>query len=226
MKKLIFIAPVLLAFGLVLPVFAANNNQAGAQQVQQQIKTSPSPSGNQIQNQNQIETKNQGEDSQIQENTQEQENLGEEQGDGSQNRNQNAVENMSTVALKVQELLQLRTTGGIGEEVRQVAREQNQAQTQIQAQLDKINSKGQLARFLTGTDYGAVKNLEAQLEQNQLRIKQLEQLQNKLVNQGDITMVKETIQALIEENTSLQEIITTEGQLKSLFGWLFKLFAQ
>ncbi len=237
MKKLIYIFPVFLAFGLVLPVFAAKNNEAVAQgtgsahrgtvtQTQQQLRVSPSPTRNQIQNQNQVTTQNQGEDSQLQVNTQEQESLGEEQGTGSQNRNQNAIENMSEVAKQVQQLLQVRTTGGIGEQVRLIAQAQNQAQTQIREQLSKLESKGKLARFLTGTDDGAVKNLKAQLVQNQLRIKQLGQLQNQLSNQGDITMVQETIQALIQENTSLQERITAEEQTKSMFGWLFRLFAK
>jgi len=194
MKKLIFIIPVFLVFGLVLPAFAAKSNEA------------------EVQNQNQVKTQNQGEDSQLQVNTQEEENLGDGQGE------------RSIVSQKVQELLQIRTTGGIGEQVRQIAQEQNQAQTQIQEQVNKLSSKGKLARFFSGTDYGAVKNLKAQLEQNQLRIKQLEQLQNQLSNQGDITMVQETIQVLIQENTSLQERITAEKQTKSIFGWLIRLF--
>ena len=233
MKKLILVLPIFLAFGLVLPIFAANDNEAGVQntntgtgqQVQQQIKTSPSPTGNQVQNQNQVKTQNQGEDSQLQIETQERENLEESTDVGSQNRNQNAVQNMSEVATQVQQLLRLRTTGGIGEQVRTIAQAQNQAQTQIQEQLTKLESKGKLARLLTGTDYGAVKNLKTQLEQNQLRIQQLTQLQNQLTNQGDMTAVQETIQALIQENTSLQDRITAEEQTRSLFGWLFKLFS-
>jgi len=206
--------PVFLAFGLVLSTFAVKNSQVKAQ------------TGQQVQNQNQINTQNQGEDSQLQVNTQEQESLGDGQGEGLQNRNQNAVQNMSEVAKQVQLLLQTRTTGGIGEQVRQIAQEQNQAQMQIQEQLNKLESKGKLARLLTGTDFGALKNLKAQLEQNQLRIKQLEQLQTQLTNQGDITMVQATIQALIAENTSLQERITAEEQTKSMFGWLFRFFAK
>jgi len=211
MKKLL---AVFLAFGLVLSTFVAKNSQVKAQ------------TGQQVQNQNQINTQNQGEDSQLQVNTQEQESLGDGQGEGLQNRNQNAVQNMSEVAKQVQLLLQTRTTGGIGEQVRQIAQEQNQAQMQIQEQLNKLESKGKLARLLTGTDFGALKNLKAQLEQNQLRIKQLEQLQTQLTNQGDITMVQATIQALIAENTSLQERITAEEQTKSMFGWLFRFFAK
>ncbi len=164
------------------------------------------PQGYQVQNQNQVITQDQGEGLQI--------------------RNQTAIENMSTVAAQVQQLLQVRTTGGIGEQVRLIAQEQNQAQTQIQNQLNKLESKGKMARFLSGTDYGAVKNLKAQLVQNQVRIDQLTELQNQLVNQGDITMVQETIQALIAENTSLQERITSEEGTKSMFGWLFRFFAR
>lgn len=233
MKKLLFIFPVFLAFGLVLPVIAAKNSEAGAQagqqvqqQNQQQLQISASPTGNQVQNQNQVNTQNQGEDSQLQVNTQEQEDLGNGQGEDLQNRNQNAVQNMSEVAKQVQQLLQTRTTGGIGEQVRLIAQEQNQAQTQIQEQLNKLESKGKLARLLTGTDFGALKNLKAQLEQNRLRIEQLTQLQTQLTNQGDMTMVQATIQALIAENTSLQERITTEEQTRSMFGWLFRFFAK
>jgi len=228
MKKLLIFLPLALvisfSFVLVKDEAEAQNTNTG-QQNQQQLKVTPSPTGNQVQNQNQVKTQNQGEDSQLQVNTQEQENQEEGQGEGLQTRSQNAIQNMSEVAKYVQQLLQIRTTGGIGEQVREVAREQNQTQTQIQEQLNKLDSKGKLARLLTGTDFGAVKNLKAQLEQNRLRIRQLEQLQNQLSNQGDITMVQETIQALIQENTSLQERITAEEQTKSLFGWLFKLLA-
>jgi len=87
-------------------------------------------------------------------------------------------------------------------------------------------SKGQFARLLTGTDYGAVKNLKAQLEQNQIRIELLTQLQTKLFNQGEITMVQETVQAMIGENMSLQQRIAVEEQTKSMFGWLFRFFAR
>lgn len=148
------------------------------------------------------------------------------QGEGLQTRNQNAIENMSEVAKQVQLLLQIRTSDGIGEQVRLIAQEQNQAQEQIQEQVNKLNSKTKLARFLTGTDYGAIKSLMQQFEQNQLRIQQLEELQNQLSNQGDITKVQETIQALIQENTSLQELVAAEEKTFGLFGWLFKFFAR
>lgn len=219
MKKLIFILPVFLAFGLVLPAFAATG-----QQVQQQIKISPSPTGNQIKNQNQVKTQNQGEEQQIQTQTQEQENLEEGQGEGLQNRNQNAVQNMSIVAQKVQELLRIRTTGGIGDQVRQIAREQNQAQTQIQDNLNKLENRSGFLKRLFGPEYKAIKNLNQQMEQNKLRIQQLQPLQNQVTNQADETQLSEAIQALVEQNTSLEKQVQAEEQVGSVFGWLIRLF--
>ena len=232
MKKLsiLIVAVAILAVNNL--VFAAKNDtgaqtgQQVQQQNQQQLQISDSPIGNQVQNQNQVETQNQGEDSQLEINNQEQENLNDGRGEGLENRNPNTIENMSEVAKQVQQLLQVGAEGGIGEQVRQIAQEQNQAQTQIQKQLNKLESKGKFARLLTGTDYGAIKNIKAQLVQNQVRIEQLTQLQNQLSNQSDLTMVQETIQALIQENTSLQERITAEEQTKSMFGWLFRFFAK
>jgi hypothetical protein len=238
MKKLMFIISVLLAFGLAMPILAAKNNATGVQNTgtgqenqsptstPRSWKISPLPTGSYLKNQNQIENQNKGEEQQIQIQNQEQENLQTGPGEGSQNRSQTAVEHMSVVAQKVQELLQLKTSGGIGDQVRQIAQAQNQAQTQIQEQINKFEAKGKLARLLFGTDYGAVKNLKAQISQNQLRIKQLEQLKNQLNNQGDQTTIQEAIQALIQENTSLEERITAEEGTKSLFGWLAKFLAR
>ena len=201
MEKIIILVFVFLSMR-VLPVFGAQT-----QQVQQQV-----------QNKNQVKPQNQGEDSNLQVNTQESE--------GSQNRSQNALENMSEVSKQVQQLLQLKTTGGIGQQVRLIAQEQNQAQTQIKNQIKTLDAKGKIARLLSGTNLNAVNSLKIQLEQNQLRITQLEQLQNQLSGQEDVTMVQETIQALVEQNISLQERITKELQTKSLFGWLFMLLGK
>jgi hypothetical protein len=206
MKKLLYIIPVLAIFGLASTIYAA-----------------PSPTG--VQNKNQVQTQNAGEESQLMVNTQEEENLGDGQQVGSQSGSM-SEERMSEVAKQVQALLQVRTTGGIGQQVKVIAQAQNQAQTRIQEQLDKLESKGKLARFLTGTNFEAVKSLQEQIIDNQLRIQELTMLATQLTNQSDIMAVEETIQALIQENTSLQSKIAAELETKSLFGWLFRLFAQ
>lgn len=220
MNKLsIFIVIVaILFFGSV--VYAAKN-ETGAQGTGQAGKGTTI----QVQQKNQIKTQNAGEDSEIKTNTQEQKSQGMPKGESP--RSETAKENMSVVAQKVEELLTIKSAQkGIGEQVRQIAQEQTQAQDQIQTELGKVDSRGGLLKSLIGPNYQALKNMQKQREQNQLRIQQLEQLKNQLNNQGDITMVAETTQALTEQNTALQDRIALEGQTGSLLGWLFKLFVK
>ena len=109
-------------------------------------------------------------------------------------------------------------------QIRTIAQEQVQAQTQIQAELNKLESKSGFMKKLFGTDYGAINNLKQQLEQNRLRIKLLTELQNQVTNQADETQLQEAVLALTEQNTSLEEQIEAEESIGSLLGWLVKLF--
>lgn len=205
MKKLLYVIPVLVIFGLVTNAYAANNG-AGAQtgqQVQQQDRVqdptahtgSLSPTGNQVQNRNQVTTQNQGEETRLQ-----------------------------VATSEMEQLMMGITNKNLEGQVQSVAREQVQAQTEIQSQLNKLESKSGIAKRLFGPDYGAIKNLRQQMEQNRLRIQLLTELQNQVKNQADETQLEKAIQALTEQNTSLQEQIQTEESIGSLFGWLVKLF--
>jgi len=60
------------------------------------------------------------------------------------------------------------------------------------------------------------------LEQNRLRIQELQQLQTQLKNTGDQTVIQNAIQALEQQNVSLQNRLDTENKTFSLFGWLVK----
>jgi hypothetical protein len=232
-KKLIFISVLLGLLTLAIPVFAASQGGQGSQGAGSgQQGAGVSSTGNQVQNQNQIQTQNQGEDQQLKVSNQEQENTGEQvsQAEGSTKaaspRSEVAVEKMSNVAQKVEELLTTQEAkGGIGDDVRKVAQEQKDAQGKIQQELKKVDNRGGLLKLLVGPDYKALKSMQKQMEQNQLRIQTLEQLKNQLLNQGELTSVQEAIQALIEQNTALQDRISLEEGNFSLLGWLFRLFA-
>ena len=218
MKKILISLSVLLVV-LFLPVVILAQNQ-----------------GNQGQNQNQIQIQNQGEDQQIQVGTQERESLQEGQEleveaakkvklKSVNPRSENARQNMSVVAETIEELLITQgAKGGIGQQVREIAQEQKQAQVQTEEQFNKLESRRGLMKRLFGPDYKAIKNLNKQVEQNQLRVQQLQQLQNQAVNQDDQAQIQETVQALVEQNTSLEEQIQAEEKIGSLFGWLIKLF--
>ncbi len=188
----------------------------------QVVTTTASPVGTQVKNQNQVSTQNMGEEKNLMVNTSEEEGTGSGVGLGS--KNTVAIEHMSVVGKNVQNLLEIKTTGGIGDQVRSIAQDQIKTQDQIQLQFDKVDSKGKFAKALFGPDYKALKNLEGQMEQNQLRIQALQELQTQITNSADETTLETTIQSLIDQNTALQDAINLEGQTKSLFGWLVKLF--
>lgn len=138
-----------------------------------------------------------------------------------------ALEKMSEVAKGVEEILTTRTLkGGIGDQVRLIAQEQKESQDQTLQHVEDVNKRGGLWKKIIGPDYKALNNLEKQVIKNELRIKQLTELMNKLTNQADKTMVQETINALIQQNVSLQEVIVSENKVGSLFGWLAKFLAK
>jgi hypothetical protein len=137
----------------------------------------------------------------------------------------NAQEKMSVVSQKVHELLSSETeTTGIGDQVRQVARLQNQAQEKIQTEVSKMASRSGLLKGLFGPDWKAIGNLNEELAQNQLRIQKLQELKTEVVNQAEETQIQETVEALVEQNTALESQINQEEGSFSLFGWLVKLF--
>ncbi len=228
MKKysyLVFIAILCIA---TPSIYAANTNQGSqnATQTRMTIVTSVTPqgTGTATQNENQVRTQNEGEETNLQVSTEEKENEGEKIGTKSGNRSAVAIEHMSEVAKQVHILLETKGTGGIGEQVRQIAREQNQAQLQVEEHLSKLVNRSTFKLALFGPDYQAIKRLKTVIEENQLRIEKLQELLTQLTNQGDNTAIQETIQALEQENIALQDLVDAGEQTRSMFGWLLRLF--
>lgn len=113
---------------------------------------------------------------------------------------------------------------GIGKEVRVIAQEQSDSAEKIVESANKIEGRNKAIKFLIGPNYGEIKNIEKELEQNRLRIKNLNQIMNELKNEGDKNLLQEQIQILENENTELQNFLDQEEKGFSLFGWLAKIF--
>lgn len=198
MKKLILTSVAALTLIFVPSLVSAQGaqQQNKVQNPTTHVSATVTPKGNQVQNENQIQTQNQGEETQLMVATQ-----------------------------QMQQLMSMEGfTEEVGTKIRTLAQEQVQAQTQIQTQLNKLESKSGLMKKLFGPDFGAIKNLNQQVEQNRLRIQELQQLQNQVTNQADKTKLQEAIQTLLNQNTSLQEQVKAEEKVGSIFGWLVKLF--
>jgi hypothetical protein len=173
----------------------------------------------QTQNSNQIQTQNAGQDKKLEVQNME---VIEEEGDIVERTTNHGQE----VSQYVHELLQSRlaSQSGIGQQVREVAQKQTQAQETIRAGLDKINSHSALFKKFFGTDKSAVKNLNQQIAQNQLRIEELTKIQTQVTNQADQDMLQTTLQSLIDQNTALSEAVRLEQGRKGFLSWITTLF--
>lgn len=188
------------------------------QQTQQKLQDG-SETGNQVQNQNEVQ--NQGETNQIQNNEQE----------GTQNQNELglvvAQQRKSQVANAVQEMLQVADrNGGIGQQVKTIAQTQTQNQEQLEASLEKVQSRSSFAKFFIGPNYDEINNAKKILEQNREQIKQLNQIKNQLANQGDQQALTQQIQTLEQANLEIENSLGIAQRGFSMFGWIFRLFSK
>ncbi|MBM3257684.1 MAG: hypothetical protein FJZ05_00485 [Candidatus Nealsonbacteria bacterium] len=137
----------------------------------------------------------------------------------------NAEQHKSAVADFVQGLLQIADRqGGIGEQVRTIAQQQNQsASTTVQA-MEQIQTRSRIKTFLMGTDYKNLGVLRSEFVQTRNRLEQLNKLMENVQNTAEETELQNQIQALEQEQTKIEDFIESQEGQFSLFGWLLKLF--
>lgn len=228
MKKTSLVV-LLLVFGSAFQSQAANTNSNQGTKAGQ---TAPQVQGNRgvgntIQTNEQNKVMNQGESNQIQ--TQEQnvvqtQDSGNSESANSKDSTNPSVQKRSQVANAVQVLLQIADrNGGIGQQVRVIAQNQNQNRMKLEQNVANIQSRGGFAKFFIGSNYGEIKDAQKALEQNREQIRQLNQIRTKLSNQGDQQQLTEQIKALEQANLEIENSLTDAQNGFSLFGWFNKL---
>jgi len=132
----------------------------------------------------------------------------------------------SVVANFVQGLLNVasRSEGGIGEQVRVIAQEQNQNKEKIADQIEAIEKRNKFKTFLIGTDYKNVGALRSEMVQTRNQLEQLNRLMEQTKNTADKTELQNQITALEEEQIQIETLLKKAEGKFSLFGWLVKLF--
>ena len=223
MKKTL-IAVSFLAFGLIIQAQAANTNsnqgnkngQVDSQAVQ------GNKNGNTVQTQEKNKVMNQGENTQIQ--TQEQNEI--QTKDAKENKGQDTAElHRSAVATFVQSLLTVADReGGIGQEVRVIAEQQNEVKDRAADLIYAVENRNKVKTFFIGTSYKNLGELRSQMVQTRNQIEQLARLSVKAENEGDKTELQNQIQLLEQEQTKINDFITLNESKFSLFGWAVKLF--
>lgn len=230
MKKILFITFLLMMFGLVVQTHAVStNSNQGMKTGQTDAQNQVNQAGNAVQTQEQNKVMNQGENTQIQ--TQEQnaiqtQDSSKEKTNKGKSDSNPSEQRRSEVASAVQAMLQVADRdGGIGKQVRTIAQNQNQNQEKLEKNIEKIQSRGGLAKFFIGPNYGEIKDAQKTLEQNREQIRQLNQVRTQLSNEGDQTQLTEQIRILEQANQEIETLLADAQSGFSLFGWLNRLIS-
>ncbi len=117
-------------------------------------------------------------------------------------------------------------SGGIGEQVREIARNQEKEHAELEVRLNGVLMRGPIYGFFFGPDHSAINGANDILEQNNARVRELEQIKEQLKNQGDAQKLEQQIRVLEKANMEIQEALEGEQNRFSLFGWMFRLFAR
>lgn len=227
MKKTLMVA-LLLAFGLIIQAQAANTNSnqgVGAGQVSDMQASQGSQNGNAVQDQEQNKVMNQGEDVQIQTNEQNRTKTEEVKKVEKVKGKVDAESHRSVVAEFIQSLTAVADrNGGIGQEVRVVAQQQNEIRDRASDIIYAVQNRSKIKTFLIGTSYKNLGELRSQMAQTRNQIEQLKRLMENVQNEADKTELQNQIQRLEEEQTDINNFIVENESKFSLFGWAVKLF--
>jgi len=128
-----------------------------------------------------------------------------------------AVQNMLTIASRVA----VQNTS-LSNKIQTVAQAQIQTQDKVNQSLDKAETRSGFAKFFIGPNYKQLKTAKQEMEQNQLRIQELNQIMSQIANASDQTELKNQIKILEAQNISLEEQLNQDAKGFSLFGWLSK----
>jgi hypothetical protein len=171
-----------------------------------------------VQTQEQNRVMNQGEESQIK--TQEKNEV--KSGTGADRSEQRK----SDVAKAVKEMLQVADReGGIGQQVKVIAQNQNQSQNALEENIKKIENRGAVSKFFFGPNYGEIKDAEKLLAQNREQIRELNRIRTEISDEGVQNQLAEQIRVLERTSQEVETLLEDAQEGFSLFGWLNKLIS-
>ena len=137
------------------------------------------------------------------------------------NEHRNAVSNVAN------ELNKIATKDrGIGKELREVAKEQNESKEKAVEAIEKIGKRNQLKTFFIGTDYKNLGALRSAMVTIDNHIARLMKARNRVVSGTNATSLDKQIEALQAERSKIESFIKTNEDRFSLFGWFMKSLDQ
>ena len=130
----------------------------------------------------------------------------------------------SRVANAVEELLSAADRqGGIGEQVRVIARNQNQHQERVEAALGEAKKRGRFMKFIIGPKYKQLEKARTELQAQNQELGQLRELLDQVIGASDEVAIAEQIAVLEQVKSEVEAEVGREMKGFSLFGWLNKI---
>lgn len=134
------------------------------------------------------------------------------------------TEHRSRMANFVQSLVHSadRLQGGIGENIRVIAREQNEAKERVGQALEAIENRGKVKSFLIGSDYKNIGQVRSEMVSLRNRLEQLNRLIERVENEGERTELQSQIREMEQERERIENFLKQKENQFSLFGWFVK----
>ena len=138
-------------------------------------------------------------------------------------KNSKALEHQSKVASAAEELIRVAAqieNKGLGDQIRLVAKTQNENQDKIGQSIDKVSQRNKVTKFFIGSNYKELKAAKQTLSENQNQIKELKSLMAQLTTDADKYLIADQIITLQQIQLELKDQIGELAGGFSLFGWM------
>ena len=139
----------------------------------------------------------------------------------------NAESHRSLVSKFVQSLHEVSDReGGIGEQVRVVARSQNDSATTTLKAMEKVESRGSFRKFFFGEDYKNLGVIRSELATTTVNITNLKALYSNAITAEDKAVIIAQIASLEDEQIRLEAYVKDHEDTFSILGWFSKFFSK
>ncbi len=134
-------------------------------------------------------------------------------------------ERRSEVSKYVKELLNVADRqGGIGEQVRLIARDHEKDVNETEDDVKEIKNRGSFAKFFFGPDYKKISDAEEKLNKQTENLAELNKIKDSMATSTDKALLESQISAMQAIKDELKKEIDASQDIISLFGWLNRLF--
>lgn len=114
--------------------------------------------------------------------------------------------------------------GGIGKQVRTVARAQKLSADKVATLMDDAQARSDFAEFLIGPKTDDLDEIQNEISANNARIAILNSAIDKVEDADVKAILAEQVTALQQETTKLQSFVNSQSDKSGLFGWLSAFF--